>query len=260
MKRILIALSFLVALNSFIVPKVNAALIGYWDFNEGLGTTTHDLSGSNNNGSFNVGAADWVQGKYGSALLFNGSPNAVVTVPYSSSLHLNDFFTIGAWVMPFSTGDNRVIEHYTAGNQMGVILRQAPSPDLGKWQVASTMTNLWSNTQVQQNIWQYIAVTYDGSNMQFYVNGSLDNSVVASGSLYDGGDPWIIGGTQNDPWASNSYNGAIDEVRIYNNALTQDEILRDMNFNSTSPVVPEPTTMFLFGTGILGAFLRKRVA
>lgn len=239
MKKILLVLIFSV----FICFRAEAELVGYWNFDEGIGSSVNDSSGFDNDGGFTPDTLDWVTGKYGSALLFDGTPNEVVTVPYSSSLHLDDSFTIAAWVMPFSTGDNRVIEHYTQPNTMGVILRQAPSPDLGKWQVASTMTNLWSDAEVQQKIWQHIAVTYDGSDMKFYVNGSLDKTVSTSGSLYDGGDPWIIGGTLNDPGAPNSFNGVIDEVKIFNAALTQSEIASNM------VVTPEPASMMLFGLG-----------
>jgi len=236
--------------------NADAGLVGFWGFNEGTDAIVNDSSGFNNNGFFTPGNPVWIQGKYGSALLFNGVTNAVVTIPESSSLQLNDSFTISAWVIPFSTGDNRVIEHYTAGNPMGIILRQAPSPDLGKWQVATSMTNLWSDAQVQQNVWQYITVTYDGSIMQFYTNGNFDSSVLASGSLYDDGDPWIIGGTLNDPGAPNSFNGIIDEVRIYNHALTFNEIQNDMNNNP----VPEPASLLLFSTGFIGIWARRKKA
>ena len=257
MKKVTFLAIFLVA-NFVLVPKSSATLVGYWDLNEGAGVVANDSSGFNNNGYFPSESPVWGQGKYGNALLFNGIPNAVVTVPYNDSLSLLNSFTIMAWVEPQSSGDRRIIEHYTAGGpSIGFILRPSEEPSFaGKWQVASSLGNIWSNELVQTDTWQHLAVTYDEVNLQLYINGVLDTAVPASGSLYDYHDPWIIGGTLNDPGAPNSYKGSIDEVRIYNHALSGDEIIRDMNFDSKA--IPEPATMLLFGTGLVGAFLRKR--
>ena len=75
-----------------------ATLVAAYAFNEGTGTTVYDSSGNGNNGT--ITNATWTTaGKYGDALVFNGT-NALVTIPDSASLHLTTGMTLEAWVNP----------------------------------------------------------------------------------------------------------------------------------------------------------------
>jgi hypothetical protein len=71
-----------------------------------------------------------------------------------------------------------------------------------------------------------LAVTYDGTNMRLYVNGALVRSVLRSGAILSSAGALHIGG--NEVWGGEFYAGLIDEVRIYNRALSAEEIGMDM--------------------------------
>jgi hypothetical protein len=77
------------------------------------------------------------------------------------------------------------------------------------------------------NAWTHIAVTYDGANMRFYVNGVQVRAVLRSGAIAATGGALHIGG--NDVWGGEFFKGLIDEVRVYNRALSAAEIAADMN-------------------------------
>ena len=76
------------------------------------------------------------------------------------------------------------------------------------------------------NTWTHLAATYNASALRLYVNGVQVGSLARTGSLAVSGNPLRIGG--NNIW-SEWFNGVIDEVRVYNRALSASEILTDMN-------------------------------
>ena len=80
----------------------------------------------------------------------------------------------------------------------------------------------FSNAPVAEGEWVHVAVTYDGSNVKFYYNGILDGSIPASGALtIDSGD---LGIGRCSLWHNQGFDGMIDDIRIYNTALTPQEI------------------------------------
>jgi hypothetical protein len=76
------------------------------------------------------------------------------------------------------------------------------------------------------NAWSHLAATYDGSNLRLYVNGALVSTAAVTGSMAASTGVLRLGG--NSVW-SEWYAGLIDEVRVYNRALTQAQIQTDMN-------------------------------
>ena len=80
------------------------------------------------------------------------------------------------------------------------------------------------------NTWAHLAATYDGATMRFYVNGVQVASRAQTGAIATSTNPLQIGG---DSIFGQYFAGRIDEVRIYNRALSASEVLDDM----TTPVV-----------------------
>jgi len=103
------------------------------------------------------------------------------------------------------------------------------------------------------NQWTHLAGSYDGSALRLYVNATQVSSLTQTGGIQVTGSPLRIGG---DTYSGEFFPGRIDEVRIYNRALSQSEIQTDMN----TPL-PEPGTLLqLASGGLLLAALRGRGA
>ncbi|MGQ9624777.1 MAG: DUF2341 domain-containing protein [Candidatus Bathycorpusculaceae bacterium] len=189
--------------------------------NEGSGTTAYDKSGNNNSGTIN-GAA-WTDGKYGKALSFDGVDDYVETL---SSINLNlltSAFTFSAWV----NASYRALDpDYGSWNIIGHF------PDIG-FSIAPSSTSQycvisWVSAQgnklgaVNFDEWHHIAVVYTGfgsSERKTYIDGVL----VGNGTLGTASDSSGTVKIGNNPYTSVPY-GLIDEVRIYNRALSADEI------------------------------------
>ncbi|RLJ07123.1 MAG: hypothetical protein DRP16_04045, partial [Candidatus Aenigmatarchaeota archaeon] len=194
-------------------------LVGSWHFNEGSGTLAKDSSGYRNDGTL-VNGPQWVDGKFGKALQFDGV-NDYVEVPYDPSLHGFSAFSMGAWIYVNSYQDDyAIILNTETEYEFGI----APDGTL-QWAIHNTNPGwTWINTGyvVPLQQWIHIMITYDGSTIRTYVNGDEVHSRTGSGSIADDGNPVIIGWRGDK--GNSPFNGAIDEVRIYNRALTQEEI------------------------------------
>jgi len=77
------------------------------------------------------------------------------------------------------------------------------------------------------NTWSHLALTFDGAALRLYVNGQLVGSKAQTGSVPVTSGVLSIGG--NNIWSDQYFSGRIDEIRIYNRALNQQEIQNDMN-------------------------------
>ena len=212
-----------------------SGLVAAYSFDEGSGTSVKDSSSNSNNGSI-TNAAWTASGRYGAALAFNGA-NALVSVPSSSSLRLTGAMTLEAWIRPttvsaqwrdviYKGNDNYFLEG--TSNRSG-----RPAAGGSVWS-----GNLYGTSALAVNTWTHLATTYDGSTMKLYVNGTLVASGARSGALETSGNPLQIGG---DSIFGQYFAGSIDDVRVYNIALTDTQIRTDMNtpVGSASPA-PAP--------------------
>ncbi len=208
------------------------SLVGYWNFDEGSGTTAYDSSGYNNNGTLCNGPT-WVEGKYGKALSFDGVDD-YVRVADSDSLDVTNDITIEAWVKTDGwTGTDQVIVSkfdypsadeayalYISEGEIGFIL----SSDGG----TTGRTHLTSTYTLNIDQWYHIVATYSSSDSttKLYVNGSYIDSTTHTGGIYNSAQPLKIGIVN----AANQapFNGRIDEVKIYNRALSEEEIVANM--------------------------------
>jgi hypothetical protein len=197
-------------------------LVGSWHFNEGSGTIAYDSSGNNNNGNL-VNDPTWVDGKFGKALSFDGV-NDYVEVPYSASLNPSEF-SISVWArVDGGQGTWRsVITSRDSGPFRGYMIYAGAD---NKWQFWIGVSTSWLSLYGPDVIlgqWIHIVATYSGGIMRLYVNGSLYNTT--SGTLaLNTIRPLRIGAGQTEGAPAFFFNGLIDEVRIYNRALSDAEI------------------------------------
>jgi hypothetical protein len=198
-------------------------LVGYWKFDEGNGTEAGDSSGNNNNGTLENGPT-WVDGKYGKAVSFDGSDD-YVEVPQSSTLDIVDGVSIVAWVYPkasptFATILSRWYDGWEPDR--GIVLQLKEGSYL-RFGVIDTINVLDAPFTFETNKWYYIAATWNGSDSRIYVNGIEIGNRSTSGSFTNQNVNLGIGSDLNPFQAG--FNGTIDNVMIYNRALTAEEVM-----------------------------------
>jgi len=222
-----------------------AELVGLWHFDEGSDDTAADSGAAPaNNGQLgsttgaDVNDPTWVDGKFGKALFFDG--NDYVVVADDSSLDITGAITIEAWIYSTDVGSGvgayRCIAAKRYGNFANYALRLDDGGKLDFYYSGPSATssttdwNVWhtNNRVISANSWYHVAVTFTfaGGPIAAYVNGSS-----VSGAWYAGGpsDP----ATANDytlrigmayPSYAQYFKGLIDEVRIWNRALSAEKI------------------------------------
>lgn len=212
-------------------------LVGYWRMEEGSGTNTADLSGNNLTGTFdNVatwGGPQWADSPVGAhALSFDGANDRVV-IGNPAELRLTGPMTVSAWVFPrgFSTS-GRIAAKQGGGGSRGWSLNVENSSGPGKsgaFMVASganALVSVVTTTSLASNQWVHLCGVYEpGVALRIYTNGLLnnENTVNVPAAQYNNTLNVTIGGRPSGG-VDNPFNGLIDEVRVFNRALTEAEI------------------------------------
>lgn len=216
----LIIISLILIGQSF--AKVDpSTCIGMWLFDEGTGKVAKDSSGNGNDGTL-MNDPKWVDGKFGKALEFDGNDDAV-EIPDSESLNDVDDLTISAWVFlnrAVTSGTwNSLVgkKPYTSGYLMWIEVPQEPC---GLVYVGGRFDNR-AGTQIDLKSWYHLVFTrvHDGG-MKFFINGKLvKEASSSSGIISTLAAPISIGGQ-----SPQVLDGIIDDVAIFNVALTEDSI------------------------------------
>jgi hypothetical protein len=212
----------------------NTSLVAAYSFNEGTGTSLIDRTGTGHTGT--ISGATWTtQGKFGSALTFDGV-NDWVTVNDANDLDFTTGLTIEAWVYPTTSGSwrNVLIKEQTGGEVYNLYANadtNAPAAYLAPASLPGVALDARGSAALPLNTWSHLAATYDGTTLRLYVNGSLVGSRAVASALVTSTGALRIGG--NSVWGE-FFTGRIDEVRLYNRALSVAEIQADMN----APIQP----------------------
>jgi glucose/arabinose dehydrogenase/PKD repeat protein len=199
--------------------------VAAYSFNEGSGTSVADASGNGNGGA--IGTASWTtQGKFGNALSFNGT-SAKVTVADSASLHLTSGMTLEAWVNPSAVTSAWRDVIVKGDDDYYLMATSTPSSlPVGAGFFGGVKARAFGTSPLALNTWTYLATTYDGANLKLYVNGVLVATTAKTGAIQTSANPLQFGG---DSIYGQYFSGLIDEVRVYNSALTQGQVQTDMN-------------------------------
>jgi len=210
-------------------------LCGYWSMNEKTGNQILDYSRNANHGTLKPSYPDNCPSrvssfskKYGNALYFDGDDD-YVDAGNDASLDIKDAITIEAWI------------YYQGGRSYPRINDKYPAPSINIEQVSdrlawyseigsSLVDFRFPNTIISRDVWSHIVVTYanDAEHaIKAYVNGQLkDTKINFSGQLSTTATHLVIG---NRLAQDRTFNGLIDEVRIYNRALSLAETLKHYN-------------------------------
>jgi hypothetical protein len=242
------SMTFSLPASADITPP-SLGLAGAYGFNEGSGSFTSDTSSNSNTSTIN-GAAWTTAGQFGNALSFNGTSSYVEAADIDA-LTPGTGATFEAWVSlnsapaeiasVFNKWSQTVDDEYLFGVNPNQTLFFA-------WQTtggATWGTTSWNGASgtglIPLNTMTHIALVRNGATLSFYVNGNLDASVSAMDTNpFRNGINTLRVGRQGRGGRNRFFNGQIDEVRIYNRALTQAEIQNDMNTPIGAP--PPDTT------------------
>jgi Ca2+-binding RTX toxin-like protein len=235
-----------VALTVSAGPAV-AGLVAAFGFEEAAGTALVDSAPGPINGVLAGGAAAPTRvaiGKFGRALSFDGADSASVPDGAVTKLDLSNGMTLEAWVNPTTmSGWESVLYKERGGPGTGLLSyalyahdggANTPAAGYVRTSVGGPDRGIQGLTRLPLNVWSHIAVTYTtaaapaSSSLRFYVNGALVRTLTTAvnQNILAGTQPLRIGNSNAS--ISEGFNGLIDEIRIYNRALSAAEIVTDM--------------------------------
>jgi hypothetical protein len=228
--KIVLLLSAL-AISGTVMADLNTGLVAHWSFDGNtLDSSVNHLDG------LGYGTVTYVSGIAGQAIKFDGT-STYINAGNSSLFDVNKH-SIVAWINPSDISNNMIIgkvnpfEYETIGLSLN-------KKYLMTWFATDMEVNhgLKSSKTITTNQWYQVAETYDGKYVYFYINGVLNGKKPRTGVIRTNTNDLAIGrhgGDADQGEDSLFFNGLIDEVSIYNRALTADEIAS--LYNQSIPV------------------------
>ena len=198
------------------------SLMGMWHFDQGKGGTVKDSSPNGNDGK--IVDAKRVEGKEGMGIEFDGSNHVVIP----ASKTMDDFldgFTYLLWVKPLGN---------PSGPHVRLIERDWHNPNIligpNDFYGSFLFNGGIDNSQVrggewEMEEWNFVALTHDGKTLSLYVNGEvvadLDVGEPTFTQKHDGGSIWLTRWKGGAGW---DFSGVLDEIAIFNAALSEDDL------------------------------------
>lgn len=243
------------------LPRLDAAVIGYWRFENNLldssGNSLNATGGTGFGYSSNVPGSVIEPGSLTNLSSYQqGSAGSTVSVnsPMSTTFSLGSF-TVEAFVYLNPLADNfqQILSNRTTGEGIYFSVGTSMSGYMGGANGFGGDSQVVSGSGLDTQTWYHVAWVgfyqpNNGTAVQFYVNGDAVGGMAyfaANGATHIlmSDEDWLIGGP------SNNFNGLIDELRISNEALTPSQFLT---------AVPEPSSIALLVLGALPLALRRR--
>jgi hypothetical protein len=199
--------------------------VAYWQLDEGEGTTAYDSAGHNHG---DIHGAEWADGKIGGALEFDGVDD-YVTVGKDDDTFPSTILTWSVWIKPSSYTSEGVIlwdDDFQSGGDRGIELRSDGRIGAGSW-----FSDPVSRSVISLGEWYHIVFTSSGVAKSLYINGGL-NARIWGVLPNHSGRSFISIGSGHDGYRG-YFHGLIDDVIIYDRALSAEEIrglyLRDLD-------------------------------
>ncbi|MFH1265552.1 MAG: LamG domain-containing protein, partial [Planctomycetota bacterium] len=227
MKRPCLALLVVLACRSAAADP-QPGLVAHWNFNDGNGPVLRDSSGNDNHGR--ISGATWVKSGSGYALQFDGLDD-YVDCGNDASLDLRGPMTLAAWVHPATA----------SAQEPGIVGKYFESYALtlyrgGCWWYISSGGNNASAPLLKTGRWHHVVGTFDGETMRLYVNGQRRAGKKSKATSVNPGKNFLMGRIVPDPTAPGAasqarshFEGLLDEVKVYQRALSLQEVILEYN-------------------------------
>ena len=215
-----------------------SSLIAHWKMDEGSGTTLIDGTNYGNHGVIS-GSPTWVAGVDGQAIRFNGS-NKYATVEDNNSIDIAGAVTIAMWVKPEKRATQYLIKKAAHNAVDGYELALSnPGQFFFRFNQKSSGDTYRLNSNVNYptsgDTWMHVAATFNGTTIKMYINGKENNSITFTSISSIGINTLPLSiGAESDGFRG--LQGALDDVRMYNFALSAAEVYELANPTSTPPV------------------------
>ena len=209
-----------------VVITTNDGLVGHWKLDESSGTTAADSSGNNHHGTLtNMAGNEWTSGEKNGALDLDGSNDYVDTGIADNAI---TSITMSVWFKSDDAGsisDNSVAQRFVTQPRSSSYSRLALGINddrLGVFWYDGSERTQNGTTVLSANQWYHGALTYDGSTIKIYLNGTEEGSFSESSMTSPSSTTSIQMGRQHS--GARYFDGILDDVRIYNRALDITEI------------------------------------
>ncbi len=237
-RKLIYLVSFILVLSA--ASSVRADLVGHWTLDDGSGTTVADISGKGNDGTI-VNNPTWIPGIQGLALEFHGlgvpgGGGDYIDCGNDASLDITGPISIALWIRP--DADDPEGNLTTTAPMAKAMQGMSPSwsfqvrygwgqgaPEPNMAFTFNTSPRAWAfvGKKLERFEWCHIACSYDGTTLKCYLNGEETDST-PMGAITSSSTPVLIG---SEGWGCD-WIGAIDDVRMYDHALSEPEILGAM--------------------------------
>lgn len=214
-----------------------SSLVGYWEFEGNANDETGVYNGTVEGNPLNV------TGRVGQAFEFDGSTE-YIDISFDQGLNITGDFTISAWgkTKGVSGGSEDVIfvSGFVFGDKQGINLRFSNSGTIDGYVGNGTaLINVDADTAFNLNQWYYVNLVRDGTEVSIFVDGvkQIDTKILAGDIVYAPSHLIHISQT-----GASSMNGSIDSVKIYNRALSAQEILKQYQMDNGT--IQHNTTIF----------------
>lgn len=244
MKKFIFLITILLIVSSFsLYAGINSGLVAYYPFDG----NSNDMSGNGHNGT-EYGGISYVSGKIGQAARFDGV-NDFIKIYSGGELIGESAFTFSAWIKPYSLAKTKYYQNtiFTQNdNNNGYVTNDIL---IGGEKYSSDNSIVYDNypprggwvksyTKINKNQWTHIVVVKYNQKVTFYINGIKDvehsYTESVSSSTTSSIDNVLIGSRYFKGKACCQYHGLLDEVRIYNRALSQSEVTSLYNGSGSS--------------------------
>ncbi|MHC4228250.1 MAG: LamG domain-containing protein [Planctomycetota bacterium] len=239
-RKLICIISFVAVLGMGLMSVAEAGdpdLVAHWRFDETSGATAFDASGNGHDGTI-MGDPQWVPGKLGGALEFDGSGD-YVDCGSSPDFEIAVNITIACWIK-VDVFDKTWQAIITTSDSSWRVHRSSSSNNIAWGSSGLSPTDLTGTTDVSTGEWFHVAAVYNGAQKLLYINGNLDASSDSTGNISVSSMPVYIG--ENSGATGRFWDGLIDDVRIYKRALAETELLGVMSGGGVEyPLASGPT-------------------